>query len=100
MATSFSLPPQRKRPLNNPSGHESDGCTSKQFKIVLEEQESRCSLAASMAKYANENSKKFIPGKDIKEAILMKLTRPESIDLVKKLDDFLLEFLKQKRKKL
>ena len=29
VATSSSLPPQRKRPLNRPSGHESDGCTSK-----------------------------------------------------------------------
>ena len=25
VATSSSLPPLRKRPLNNPSGHESDG---------------------------------------------------------------------------
>ena len=37
MLTSSSLPPQRKRPLNNPSGHESGWCTSKRFKIVSEE---------------------------------------------------------------
>ena len=27
VATSSSLPPQRKRPVNNQSSHESDGCT-------------------------------------------------------------------------
>ena len=34
VATSSSLPPHRKRPLNN----ESDGCTSKRIKIVSEEE--------------------------------------------------------------
>ena len=32
VATSSSLPPQKKRPLNNLSGHESDGCTSNHLK--------------------------------------------------------------------
>ena len=93
-----SLPPQRKRPLNNPSSHESDGCTSKRFNIVSEEEEYGWSLLADMAEYANENSEKFIPDKDVKEAILLKLPRPENIDPVKKLDDFLLELLKQNKK--
>ena len=44
-----------------------------------------------MAEYANENSQKFIPEKDVKETILLKLPRPENIDPVKMLDDFLLE---------
>ena len=44
-----------------------------------------------MAEYANENSQKFIPKKDVKETILLKLPRPENIDPVKMLDDFLLE---------
>ena len=48
-----------------------------------------------MTEYANENSEKFIPDKDVKEAILLKLPRPENIDPVKKLEDFLLELLKQ-----
>ena len=51
-----------------------------------------------MAQYANENSEKFIPDKGVKEAILLKLLRSENIDPVKKLDDFLLELLKQKKK--
>ena len=37
VGTSSNLPPQRKKSLNDPSGHESDGCTSKRFKIVSEE---------------------------------------------------------------
>ena len=51
-----------------------------------------------MTEYANENLEKFIPDKDVKEAILLKLPRPKNIDPVKKLDDFLLELLKQKKK--
>ena len=85
-------------PLNNPSGHESDGCTSKRFKIVSEEENYRWSLLADMTEYANENLEKFIPDKDVKEAILLKLPRPKNIDPVKKLDDFLLELLTQKKK--
>ena len=60
----------------------------KPFKIVSEEEEYRWSLPADMAEYAHENSEKFITDKDVKEPILLKLPRPESIDLVKKLDDF------------
>ena len=84
--------------MNNPSGHESDGCTSKRFKIVSEEGEYRWSVPADMTEYANENLEKFIPDKDVKEVILLKLPRPENIDPVKKLDDFLSELLKQKKK--
>ena len=97
VATSSGLPPQKKVPLNNPFGHKSDGCTSQRFKIVSEEEEYRWSLPADMAEYANENLEKFIPEKDVQEATLLKLSRPENIDPVKKLDDFLLELLKQKK---
>ena len=71
VATSSSLPTQRKRPLNNSSGHENDGCTSKRFKIVLKEEEFRWSLLVDMTEYSNENSEKFIPDKDVKERILL-----------------------------
>ena len=77
MATFSSLPPHRKRPLDNPSGPQNDGCTSKQFEMVSEEEEYRWSHPVDIAKYANENSEKFIPDKDVKEAILLKLSRPE-----------------------
>ena len=83
--------------MNNPSDRGSDGCTSKRFKIVSEEEEYRWSLPADMTEYANENSKTFIPD-NVKEAILLKLPRQGNIDPVKKLDYFLLELLKQKKK--
>ena len=51
-----------------------------------------------MASYANDNSEKYIPQKDVKEAILMKTPRPENLDPVKKLDDYLQELLKQKKR--
>ena len=46
-----------------------------------------------MASCANNNSEKYISEKDAKEAILIKTPRPENLDLVKKLDDYLHEFL-------
>ena len=96
MLTSSSLPPQRKRPLNNPSGHESGWCTSKRFKIVSEEGKQMQCLPADMAEYASEDSEKFIPDKNFIKAILLKLLRPENIDPVKKLYNLLLKLLKQK----
>lgn len=48
-----------------------------------------------MSEYAKENSKKFISHKDVKEAILLQLPKPNNINPVKKLDDILLELLKQ-----
>ena len=51
-----------------------------------------------MTSYENYNSEKYIPEKDVKEAILIKTTRPEHFDSVKKLDDNLQERLKQKKR--
>ena len=50
-----------------------------------------------MASYANDNSEKYIPEKDVKEEILIKAPRPENLDPVKKVDDYLHELLKQKK---
>ena len=35
--------------------------------------------------------KKFIPNKDAREVVILKLPRPGNLDPVKKLDDFLVE---------
>ena len=51
-----------------------------------------------MASYANNNSEKYILEKDVKEAILIKAPRPENLDPVKKLDDYLYQLLKQKKR--
>ena len=46
-----------------------------------------------MASYPNDNSEKYIPEKDVKEAILIKTPRPENPDPVKKLDHYLQEWV-------
>ena len=53
-----------------------------------------------MASYANDNSEKYIPEKHVKEAILIKTPRPETLEPVKKLDDYPQELLKQKKRPL
>ena len=52
-----------------------------------------------MASHANNNSEKYIPEKYVKEAMLIKTPRPENLDRVKKLDDYLQELLKQKKRR-
>ena len=46
-----------------------------------------------MASCANNNLEKYIPEKDVKEAILIKTLRPENLDPVEKLENYLHEFL-------
>ena len=53
---------------------------------------------ARYGKYSNDNSEKFIPEKDVKEANLIKTPRPENLHPVKKLEDNLQELLKQKKR--
>ena len=70
-----------------------DGPNWKRFRIITEEEEYKRPLPQDMASCANNNSEKYISEKDVKEAILIKTPRPENLDLVKKLDDYLHEFL-------
>ena len=51
-----------------------------------------------MASSANDNSENYIPEKDVKETILIKTPRTENLDLFNKLDDYLQELLKQKKR--
>ena len=50
-----------------------------------------------MASYANDNPEKYTPKKDVKEAILIKTSRSENLDPVKKLEGYLQELLKWKK---
>ena len=86
----------RKR--NGSSAQGGDGPNAKRFRIITEEEEYKWSLPQDMASYANDNSEKYIPEKDVKEAILIKTPRPENLDPPKKLDDYLQELLKQKKR--
>ena len=49
-----------------------------------------------MSSYANKYFEDFIPERDLKEAILTQSPVPESMNTVKKLDDFLKDLLKRK----
>ena len=86
----------RKR--NGSSVQGVDGPNTKRFRIITKEEEYKWSLPQDMASYANDNSEKYIPEKDVKEAILIKIPRPENLDPAKKLDDYLQELLKQKKR--
>ena len=44
--------------------------------------------------YANDSLEKNIPEKNVKETISMKTPRPENLDPVQKMDDYLQEFLR------
>ena len=61
----------RKR--NGSSAQGSDGPKAKRFRIITEEEEEyKWSRPQDMASYANDNSEKYIPEKDVKETILIK----------------------------
>ena len=45
--------------------------------------------------YANDSLEKNIPEKNVKETISMKTPRPENLDPVQTMDDYLQEFLRQ-----
>ena len=71
-----------------------DGPNSKRFRIITEEEEYKWSLPQDMASYADDNSEKYIPEKNVKAVISIKTPRPENLHPVKKLDDNLQELLK------
>ena len=51
-----------------------------------------------MANYANKYFEEYVPEDSLKEAILCQNPVPDNLDNVKKLDDFLRDILKEKRK--
>lgn len=51
-----------------------------------------------MADYANESTENFVSEKYFMETILLKFPRPDNLDPVQEMDDFLVESLKQKKK--
>ena len=90
MSNSKDQHPQEKEEATSPrkrkgsSAQESDRPKSKRFRIITKEEEYMWSLPQDMASYADDNSEKYIPKKDVKEIILIKSPRPENLDPVKK----------------
>ena len=68
------------------------------FNIATKYEKFKWKLPQGMASYANKYFEEFIPEGDLKEAILTQSPVPENMDTVKKLDDFLKDLLKEKKK--
>ena len=70
VATFSSVTLHGKKMYNNLSSDETSGNTSKLSKILSKEEQYRWSFPADVSAYANENSKKFMLYKDVREATL------------------------------
>ena len=81
------------RDSSSSDGNDSDDSQHTRFKIVT-----KWKLPKGMGSYANKCFEEFIPEADLKEAILTQSPVPEKMDTVKKLDDFLKDLLKEKKK--
>ena len=68
------------------------------FKIITENEKFKWKLPKSMANYASKYFEECVPEDSLKEAILCQNPVPDNLDNVKKLDDFLRDSLKEKRK--
>ena len=68
------------------------------FEIVSEKDMYKWKLPKGLAKFVNKHFEEYIPDSDLKDQVLTELPIPANIDSVKKLDDFLKDLLKEKRK--
>ena len=79
-------------------GNDSYDSQQTRFKTVTEDEKFKWKLPKGIATYANKYFEEFIPEGDLKEVILMQSPLPENMDTVKKLDDFLKDLSKEKKK--
>ena len=86
------------RDSSSSDGNDLDDSQHTMFKILTEGEKFKCNLPKGMARYANIFFEEFIPEGDLKEAILTQSPVPENMDTLKKLDDFLKDLLKEKKK--
>ena len=83
---------------SNYRNNEGKESTDSRFKVVSEEDQYKYSLLSDMAQYANVNFDTYIKEEDLIKAVLIKNPVPESINIVKTLDDFVKDTLKEKKK--
>ena len=79
-------------------GNDSFDSQQTMFKTVTGDEKFKWKLPEGIATYANKYFEEFIPEGDLKEVILMQSPLPENMDTVKKLDDFLKDLSKEKKK--
>ena len=108
----YSSPAKKKKkakrrrhhqPTSSSSPTASDSSTDEEshndrFKIITENEKFKWKLTKSMANYTNKCSEEYVPEDSFKEAILCQNPVPDNLDNVKKLNDFLRDILKEKRK--
>ena len=109
-STDYSSPAKKKilhrrhhQPTSSSSSTASDSSTNEEshndmFKIITENEKFKWKVPKSMANYANKYFEDYVPEDSLKEAILCQNPVPDNLDNVKKLDDFLRDILKEKRK--
>ena len=95
--------PRHHQPTSSSSSTNSDSSTDEEshndrFKLVTENGKFKWKIPKSMANYANKYFEEYVPEDSLKEAILCQNPVPDNLDNVKKLDDFLRDILKEKRK--
>ena len=84
--------------LSSSDGNDSDDLEHTSFKIVTEDEKFKLKYPKGMPSYTNKYFEEFIPEGDLKKAILTQSPVPENMDTVKKLDHFLKNLLKEKKK--
>ena len=94
---------QYHQPTSSSSSTARDSSTKEEshndrFKIITENEKFKWKLPKSRANYANKYFEEYVPEDSLKEVILCQNPVPDNLDNVKKLDDFLKDILKEKRK--
>ena len=75
-----------------------DGSLGSRFQVISEEEKFRYNFPTDMAEYANTHFETYVKEADLEQQILTENPVPDNLDQVKKLDDFVRDILKDKRK--
>ena len=70
----------------------------KRFKVGTEGEDRRWQLPESLLEFIENNFEKYIPDKDLKESVMVPNPKPENMASVRKLDCYLQELMKDKKK--
>ena len=75
-----------------------EGSLGRRFQVISEEDKFRYNLPTDRAKDANAHFETYVKEADLKQQILTENLVPDNLDQVKKLDHFVFDILKDKRK--
>ena len=75
-----------------------EGSLGRRFQVISEEDKFRYNLPTDRAKDANAHFETYVKETDLKQQILTENLVPDNLDQVKKLDHFVFDILKDKRK--